>query len=284
MMRSTDNALSKDWLEFQRNDETRIESVHAHFKGHAYDPHDHDELLLGVTRQGLQRFSCHRSVHTSSPGKAILIEPGAVHDGHSAQTEGFTYIMLYLPQLWVASAMQQRNLGDIAALSTAFRHTLTDDPLLSAAIENAWFALHYKEGLLARDESLDRLMTVLARHIVTPRQSAASNARNQMYRVRDYLHDQMSQDIGLDELSTWSGIDRFRLSREFKKVFGQSPHAWLVRLRLRTARKLLAQGVPPAIVACQVGFSDQSHLGRWFQRAYRMTPMMYQNRCSNVLS
>lgn len=278
------DARGKDWLEFQRDDETRIESVQAHFRGHAYDPHDHDELLLGVTRQGLQRFSCHRSLHTSSPGKAILIEPGALHDGHSPEAEGFTYIMLYLPQCWVSQAMQARNLGNIGRLGAAFRHTLTDDPLLTFAIEQAWFALHHAEGRLARDESLDKLMAVLARHIVTPRQSVASSARTQMYRVRDYLHEQMASDVGLDELAAWSGIDRFRLSREFKKVFGQSPHAWLVRLRLRTARTLLAQGMPPAIVACQVGFSDQSHLGRWFQRAYRMTPAMYQLRCSNVLS
>ncbi len=278
------DARGKDWLEFQRDDETRIESVQAHFRGHAYDPHDHDELLLGVTRQGLQRFSCHRSLHTSSPGKAILIEPGALHDGHSPEAEGFTYIMLYLPQCWVSQAMQARNLGNIGRLGAAFRHTLTDDPLLTFAIEQAWFALHHAEGRLARDESLDKLMAVLARHIVTPRQSVASSARTEMYRVRDYLHEQMASDVGLDELAAWSGIDRFRLSREFKKVFGQSPHAWLVRLRLRTARTLLAQGMPPAIVACQVGFSDQSHLGRWFQRAYRMTPAMYQLRCSNVLS
>ena len=45
-----------DWIELRRDEETRIESVHAHFKGHAYDLHDHDEVLPGVTQQGLQRF------------------------------------------------------------------------------------------------------------------------------------------------------------------------------------------------------------------------------------
>lgn len=89
-------AGGRDWVRLQRDDETGIESVHAHFRGHAYDPHDHDELLVGVTQQGLQRFNCHRALHTSRPGRAILIEPGAVHDGHAPEAEGFTYAMLYL--------------------------------------------------------------------------------------------------------------------------------------------------------------------------------------------
>ncbi len=98
------NHQHKDWLELRRDDETGIESVNAHFQGHAYDPHDHDEMLVGVTQQGLQRFHCHRSLHTSRPGRAMLIEPGAVHDGHAPQAEGFTYAMLYLPQRWVSDA------------------------------------------------------------------------------------------------------------------------------------------------------------------------------------
>ncbi|MGP2690627.1 AraC family transcriptional regulator, partial [Serratia nevei] len=42
------NHQHKDWLELRRDEETGIESVNAHFQGHAYDPHDHDEMLVGV--------------------------------------------------------------------------------------------------------------------------------------------------------------------------------------------------------------------------------------------
>lgn len=59
---------SDSWLTLKHDTDTGIESVSAHFKGHAYDPHDHDEVLLGVTQQGLQRFHCHRALHT---GKAV---------------------------------------------------------------------------------------------------------------------------------------------------------------------------------------------------------------------
>lgn len=282
-MTATAQMATSDWLRLRRDSDTGIESVHAHFRGHAYDAHDHDEVLVGVTQQGLQQFHCHRSLHTSTPGSAILIEPGAVHDGHAPDDTGFTYAMLYLPQPWVAAMLQQRGLGDISTLGAAFRSTLTDDVLLSTAILRAFNSLHGGEGRLARDLSLDYLLDLLSRHLCVNSVPVKHGSPSQVERARDYLHAHMAQDISLDELARHSGIDRFRLSRQFSKALGLSPHAYLVRLRLRSARALLAQGMQPAEVALQVGFSDQSHLGRWFQRAYRLTPAAYLRLCTNVL-
>ncbi|CPR14090.1 Transcriptional regulator, AraC family [Brenneria goodwinii] len=45
---------------------------------------------------------------------------------------------------------------------------------------------------------------------------------------------------------------------------------------------MLSGGVTPADVAAQLGFADQSHLGRWFRRAYQLTPAYYQQRCTNL--
>lgn len=174
--------------------------------------------------------------------------------------------------------MQRRGLPDVSALEAAFKNTLTDDPTLIFAIQQAFFAIHHHEGRLARDQSLDHLLSLLARHVVTRPTSISNDSLRQMHQLKDHLHDNMHLDIGLDELARHSGIDRFRLSRQFKRAFGQSPHAYLVRLRLRTARTLLAMGNEPAKVASLVGFSDQSYMDRWFQRAYRLSPAAYQRQ------
>lgn len=55
-----------------------------------------------------------------------------------------------------------------------------------------------------------------------------------------------------------------------------------MQLRLARARHLLGKGAQPADVAIALGFADQSHLGRWFVRAYGLTPAAYRKRCSNV--
>ncbi|WP_322028534.1 AraC family transcriptional regulator [Paraburkholderia sp. J76] len=269
------------WLVARRDAQTGIESLRAHFSGHAYDPHDHDDMLIGYTEQGVQRFQCHRALHTSVPGRAILIEPGALHDGHAPEPGGFTYAMLYLPQPWVERAARRLNIAGLSGVEAAFGRTLVDDPRLTAAIRRACLALYGEEGRLARDEALDRLLEHLAGHLLDTA-AAATPAPPALARARDLLHEHMSANIGLDELVDTSGIDRFRLTRLFQREFGTSPHAYLVRLRLRAARKLLAAGRTPAQVAAEVGFADQSHLGRWFRRAYRMTPSAYRRMCARV--
>lgn len=271
-----------DWLRMRRDQETGIESVHAHFQGHAYDPHDHDEMLMGITQQGVQQFSCNRSLHVSTPGRAILIEPGAVHDGHAPEKEGFTYAMLYLPQSYVSGITERLGLGDASALQAAFHSTLTDDVQLIGAIQQAFAAVHQNEGRLARDQSLDQLLGTLSRHLYLKASSLRRDSPLELQRARDFLHAQMAHDVSLEELATYSGVDRFRLTRQFKKAFGQSPHAYLVRLRLRAARAMLARGMAPVEVAAEVGFADQSHLGVWFRRAFRMTPAAYRKQCTNL--
>ncbi|MEI7290770.1 AraC family transcriptional regulator [Paraburkholderia tropica] len=283
---NADASVDGNWLVARRDAETGIEGLRAHFSGHAYDPHDHDDMLIGYTEQGVQRFQCHRALHTSVPGRAILIEPGALHDGHAPETEGFTYAMLYLPQTWVAHAAQRLDLPGLGRVEAAFGQTLVDDRALVESIRQAFLAIYGDEGRLARDQSLDRLLMLLGGQLRETLADAAhlngSAAPPAIARVRDALHAHMDGNLGLDDLVQIAGIDRFRLTRLFQRAFGTSPHAYLVRLRLRAARRLLAAGRTPAQVAAEVGFADQSHLGRWFRRAYRMTPAAYRRMCTNV--
>jgi AraC-like DNA-binding protein len=271
-----------NWLIARRDPETGIEGLRAHFSGHAYDPHDHDDMLIGYTEQGVQRFQCHRSLHTSVPGRAILIEPGALHDGHAPEASGFTYAMLYLPQAWVERAARRLELAGLGGVEAAFGQTLVEDRGLVDAIRQAFLAIYGNEGRLARDQSLDRLLTQLGGQLRNEPSAGGLATSPAIARVRDLLHEHMDGNIGLDELAGIAGIDRFRLTRLFQRAFGTSPHAYLVRLRLRAARRLLATGRTPAQVAAEVGFADQSHLGRWFRRAYRMTPAAYRRMCTNV--
>lgn len=143
-------------------------------------------------------------------------------DGHAPETQGVTYAMLYLPQTWATDMMQRHGLPDVSALEAAFKNTLTDDPTLIFAIHQAFFAIHHHEGRLARDQSLDHLLSLLARHVVTRPASFSNDSLRQMYPLNDHLHDNMHLDIGLDELARHSGIDRFRLSRQFQIAFGLS--------------------------------------------------------------
>ena len=273
----------RNWIELKQDATSGIETVRAHFEGHAYDPHWHDSYLVGITEQGLQQFNCRRQQHNSTPGKVFLLEPGDIHDGTAPEAGGFTYRTLYLDPRWLDRELraQFEEAPDNAQLS--FAATLAEDPRLAIATANAFEAMHHDELRIVRQTALDHLLADLTRHLrwrtlISPDPRLPLVAQ----RARDYLHSHLHQDIGLDDLAQATGVDRFRLSRAFKAAFGMAPHAYLIQLRLTRARHLLARGEAPVSVAAALGFADQSHLGRWFQRAYRMTPADYRRRCSIV--
>ena len=270
-----------DWVSIQHEGETGIETIRAHFTGHAYDPHDHEDYLVGFTEQGRQEFRCRRRLHTSTPGRVILIEPGEVHDGHSPRADGFTYSMLYLPQALVARTLGSREARG-ACRSLEFTTTLRDDAALAAAIRGAFGAVRRGHQRLVRDAWLDRLLLHLAGAAPASAERAAGPLPPAVKRARDLVHARVADDLGVDELAAVAGLDRFQLSRAFRRHLGMAPHAYLVQLRLKLARRLLSEGWSPAAVAVEVGFADQSHLGRWFRRAYRVTPAAYRSACTNV--
>lgn len=272
-----------NWIDLTQDADTGIETLRAHFKGHAYDPHWHDSYLVGVTEQGVQQFNCRRARHQSTPGKVFLLEPGDIHDGEAPTEDGFTYRMLYLDPQWLERELSA--LFEDAPLNSqlSFATTLASDTRLAHAISLAFEALHGAELRIVRQSALDGLLERLTTHLHwRTRYAEDPRLPRVAQKAREYLHANARYDIGLDQLAAATGVDRFRLTRAFMAAYGIAPHAYLVQLRLATARRLLARGELPATIAMELGFSDQSHLGRWFVRAYGLTPALYRKRCSNL--
>ncbi|MGA4637718.1 AraC family ligand binding domain-containing protein [Pseudomonas solani] len=274
---------NRNWIDLAQDGDTGIETIRAHFQGHAYDPHWHDSYLVGVTEQGVQQFNCRRRRNVSTPGQVFLLEPGEIHDGHAPTADGFTYSMLYLDPHWVAREMHALFEDAPAGCQPSFADTLAHDPTLARATLQAFHALHGNEVRMLRQAAIDHLLAKMTGHLHWRlRQQQDPRLPQVALRARDYLHAHLDEEIGLDDLARATGVDRFRLTRAFKAAFGLAPHAYLIQLRLARARTLLARGDTPAQVASALGFADQSHLGRWFRRAYRLTPADYRKRCSKL--
>ncbi|HXL93352.1 MAG TPA: helix-turn-helix domain-containing protein [Streptosporangiaceae bacterium] len=64
--------------------------------------------------------------------------------------------------------------------------------------------------------------------------------------------------VDLDELAGAAGCSRFAAYRAFTSVYGLPPSDFQRQLRIRLARRLLADGTSPAIAAAEAGFADQA--------------------------
>ena len=72
--------------------------------------------------------------------------------------------------------------------------------------------------------------------------------------------------------SAASGQNRWRLSRDFRLLFGTSPYRYLTMRRLERCKRSLAQGLGLAEASLAAGFADQSHMTRQFRDAYGISP------------
>ncbi|MDQ9021854.1 AraC family transcriptional regulator [Acinetobacter sichuanensis] len=273
-----------NWVNIEHDPQTDIELIHAHFTGHAYDPHFHSSYLIGVTECGLQQFHCRKKLVNSHQGQVFMLEPEEVHDGYAPEPRGFTYKMLHINADW----MKQRYEGlfdkKMAAHELSFESTLKSDDTIAHLVRSTFHAIQNKESLIFKDTQLDLLLEQLIdSKYIKLRENAIKSLPDTANQIRDILHASIFHEMSLDELAHRVGIDRFYINRVFKKKFHSAPHQYLIRLRLDTAKILLKQGFSPATVATNLCFSDQSHLGRWFKRCYGMTLYQYQKACTNVL-
>jgi methylphosphotriester-DNA--protein-cysteine methyltransferase len=63
-----------------------------------------------------------------------------------------------------------------------------------------------------------------------------------LLRARDLADARYFEPLDVDELARAAGLSRAHFSREFRRAFGESPHAYLLTRRLERAAALL--GIP----------------------------------------
>jgi AraC family transcriptional regulator len=91
------------------------------------------------------------------------------------------------------------------------------------------------------------------------------------------MRDRILEGVSVAELAQACGISTGGFMRGFKKGTGLSPHQWLLSRRLELALELMADPEQSlANIACNAGFSDQSHLCRVFAQKMGVTPAAWR--------
>jgi AraC family transcriptional regulator len=94
------------------------------------------------------------------------------------------------------------------------------------------------------------------------------------------LNDRLHERISLSELATEFKLSPYHFSRLFKKATGFPPHEYQLQVRIARARVLLRNSPEKnlAHIACELGFSDESHFRRHFKRIVGVTPGRFRSQ------
>ncbi len=251
----------------------RIEALHAGFVQHAYRPHSHTAWTVAVMERGAARFTVDASPQRADAGELFLLEPEAVHTGMAAVPEGWVYKVLYVEPEVLCDWAERDGRPPRAARWVVFQ-----DPALRRALQHAHAALAADGTGLAVEETVVSAVAALEPHLRAAGSAVRRRDRPEhaaVRRARAHLLEHWDQPVSLGELAAVAGLSRFELVRRFGAELGLPPHAFQTQLRVRRARRLLADGVPGAAVAAACGFADQPHLSRVFKRLVGVSPARF---------
>lgn len=241
-----------------------IDRIEARFSGAAYAPHRHDTYAIGVTLEGVQSFDYRGEARHSLPGQLVVVHPDELHDGRAGDGATFRYRTAYIRPADIQEVLGGRTLPFIAG-------GISSDPGLAGAVDALLADYDRPPTPLEQQDALAGIAAALeaASGGVTPIRRANREAA---LAARDYIEACLDETFSLADLERATGHDRWRLSRDFRAMFGASPYRYLILRRLEKARGLLLGGRTGAQAAADCGFADQSHFGRLFRRTWGLTP------------
>jgi transcriptional regulator GlxA family with amidase domain len=132
-------------------------------------------------------------------------------------------------------------------------------------------------GWLAAQQALAAFIVIWMRTWdLTPGEEIATDPRVRLAQVHLASNARIDH-VPYDDLATTTGLGRVQLDRLFKQQLGRSPKAELDRLCLeRVLRRLADRSRSLKGIASELGFTDTSHLCRWFRRLSGVSPEQHR--------
>jgi AraC-like DNA-binding protein len=100
-----------------------------------------------------------------------------------------------------------------------------------------------------------------------------------LLRAKDLADARYFEPLGVGDLASAAGVSRAHFSREFRRAFGETPHAYLLTRRLERAAALLRTTDHSVAEVCfSVGLRSVGSFTSSFTRSYGVSPTKYRLR------
>jgi len=97
-----------------------------------------------------------------------------------------------------------------------------------------------------------------------------------LVRARDFLADSYDATVLLEDAARHAGMSRFHFLRTFSRTFGETPHAYVQRLRFERAMERLARGATVTDACFDVGYASVGSFSSMFAKRLGRPPSEWQ--------
>ena len=240
--------------------------------GYGWGPGVRDHFLIHYVVSGRGSYGCGSRTFVLEAGQSFLVRPEETVWYRADEAEPWEYY-------WVGFS------GPAAALLLAQTSFTLAEPVLRPAagerLRQALLDIYKARGTdypsaVRMAGYLQAALGLLMEH--SPGENRESLARYAR-RGADYMQQNYSRPLGVEETARQTGVSRSCLYRAFQAEFGCSPSVYLTRYRIQRACQLLRHSnLPVGAVAASVGFEDRLYFSRAFRRETGFSPTEYREQ------
>ncbi|PXW14982.1 helix-turn-helix transcriptional regulator [Paraburkholderia caballeronis] len=245
-----------------------------------YGRHAHSTFSIGAVTGGHSTYLNGRALEHIGAGAVVVINPDTVHACNPAESAPWAYRMFYVDVDWLASLQHETAEADSGAHREfrPFRTTWTMRADLFAGLNQLHALLTAPDArtdtLRGHGATIGYFSTLL--RALNPEPSPRSEPNHRLARAAEYIDDNYTHALKLDDICAAANLSASYLVRAFKARYGMTPHAYMVNRRIEFSRAQLRRGHAIADVAAEAGFADQAHLQRAFRQFVAATPGQYR--------
>jgi len=247
-------------MEFSRSIIEGVEIKRCRNASHEYKSHVHNELSLGYIIEGSTDLTLNDKTIFYGIGDGVIIPPLMTHRCAPKNINHWAYVMLFVDPSYY---------GDLVSFNQAKKLTGNQVQKLIGFIEQ-----------LLTENIPDTLENILIELLIEfgekdiP-ETTVTNTIDIVKTIREYILNHVNEVITLDKLQQITGLNKFTIIRNFKKLYVTTPAAYHLQYRVAEAKRLLSKGVDVFDVCEELRFYDQAHLIREFKKMYGITPGTY---------
>ena len=221
------------------------ENIDKHFDSHNHVGH----YVISVVMQGTVTVCLENREAACYRGDMFIIPPYAVHSlrqGRDAR----------LLSMCIGTAFIEES--DLETAERVFRELLRD------AAEQGIFGKEQEEKLLASVREIYRLWG-------NERKEMDASIKNLVDKIRSHPE----QELPIETLAADIFVSKYYLIRKFRNSIGMTPHQFCIQNRIRKSQGMLNDEKTISRIAAEMGFYDQSHFDKAFQRIVGISPSEY---------
>ncbi len=231
--------------------------------------HENVEFFLVTGGTGAMQYG--RDTLPLSKGDIVLVNSGVLHRPYSI--EGLDYYFIIVDESFC-----KENGLDIASVSFVqhLRSRTTEKLFLCVAEAEERYEDDASPLAAARLRlAVLHLLIDLFEHHVTSTdgsERAASLSERYIKEAMGFINEHYTERMTLQMIASFLGVSRCHLSREFKRITGQTVLEYINVLRCKRAELLLSCGKSATVAALDCGFESLSYFSRTYKRLMGSSP------------